>query len=221
MCQGQGQGQGQGRDTEDPDLCLRLIRADHDAPIAGHPGRDKTYELLSRKHFWPFMRKDVERFVANCHTCKRIKPRRHAPHETLLPLPVPDRPWQDISMDFVVGLPESDGFDAIWVVVDRLSSSATSSHAPPPSPRRVSHNSSWITCSSYTACRPLSSRTAARNSPSTSGPTSATTWGSSLGYQPPSTPRQMGRPSGSTLPWRNTFAGMSTTCRTIGRRCLP
>ena len=67
------------------------------------------------------MRKDVERFVANCHTCHRTKPRRHASHETLLPLPVPDRPWQDISMDFVVRLPKSKGFDAIWVVVDRLS----------------------------------------------------------------------------------------------------
>ena len=67
------------------------------------------------------MRKDVERVVANCHTCRRTKPRRHASHGTRLPLPVPDRPWQDISMDFVVGLPKSRDFDAIWVVVDRLS----------------------------------------------------------------------------------------------------
>jgi len=52
---------------------------------------------------------------------QRIKPRRHAPHGTLLLLPIPDRPWQDIYLDFVVGLPESDRFDAIWVVVDRLS----------------------------------------------------------------------------------------------------
>ena len=67
------------------------------------------------------MRKDVEQFVANCHTCHRTKPRRHASHGTLLPLPVPDRPWQDISMDFIVGLPKSMGFDAIGVMVDRLS----------------------------------------------------------------------------------------------------
>ena len=67
------------------------------------------------------MRKDVERFVANCHTCCRTKPRRHASHGTLLPLPVPDRPWQDISMDFVVGLPQSKGFNTIWLVVDRHS----------------------------------------------------------------------------------------------------
>ena len=47
--------------------------------------------------------------------------RLHASHGTLLPLAVPDRSWQDISMDFVVGLPKSKGFDDIWVVVDRLS----------------------------------------------------------------------------------------------------
>ena len=67
------------------------------------------------------MRKDVERFVANFHIYHQIKPRRHASHGTLLPLPVSDQPWQEISMDFVIGLPESKGFDAIWVVVDRLS----------------------------------------------------------------------------------------------------
>ena len=67
------------------------------------------------------MQKDIERCVGNSHTCPRTKPRRHTPHGTHLPLPVPDRPWQDISMDFVVGLPKSHCFDAIWVVVDRLS----------------------------------------------------------------------------------------------------
>ena len=105
---------------DNAELRVRLLRSRHDAPAAGHPGRDKTFELLTRSYFWPGMRRDVERFVANCHTCRRTKPRRHAPYGTLLPLPVPDHPWQDISMDFVVGLPESGGFDAIWVVVDRL-----------------------------------------------------------------------------------------------------
>src|SRR6266550_4623710 len=105
----------------DEALRLRAIRTRHDAPAAGHPGREKTFELLSRDYYWPFMRKDVERYVANCHTCRRVKPRRHAPHGTLLPLPVPNQPWLDIAMDFVVGLPESEGCNAAWVVVDRLS----------------------------------------------------------------------------------------------------
>ena len=67
------------------------------------------------------MWKNVERFVANCHTCRRTKPRRHASHGTLQALPVPDWPWQDISMDFVVGLPKSKSFDTISVVIDQLS----------------------------------------------------------------------------------------------------
>ena len=101
-------------------LHQRLNRTCHDTPVAGHPGYDKTFERLTREYRQPAMRKDAERFVANCHACKRIKPHRHAPHGTLLPLPGPDGPWQDISMDFVVGLPESEGYDSISVVVDRL-----------------------------------------------------------------------------------------------------
>src|ERR1041385_2934545 len=66
------------------------------------------------------MRKDVERYVKNCHVCKRAKTERHAPFGILRPLPVPDRAWQHISMDFITGLPECEGANAIWVVVDRL-----------------------------------------------------------------------------------------------------
>ena len=106
---------------DNEELCLRIIQGSHDTPAAGHPGRERTFELFTQKFFSPSMRKDIERFVANCHTCRRTNPPRHASHETLLPLPVPDRPWQDILMDFVVGRPKSKGFDAIWVVVDRLS----------------------------------------------------------------------------------------------------
>ena len=101
-------------------LRLRLLQTHHDAPPAGHPGRAKTFELLSRSYYWPSMRKDTERYVANCHTCRRTKATHHVMHGVLRPLPVPTHPWQHISMDFVTGLPVCDGFDAIWVVVDRL-----------------------------------------------------------------------------------------------------
>jgi hypothetical protein len=66
------------------------------------------------------MRIDVDQYTHNCHTCHRMKPSRHTPFGVLCPLPIPDRPWQDISMDFVMGLAWSNGCDAIWVVVDRL-----------------------------------------------------------------------------------------------------
>ena len=66
------------------------------------------------------MQKDVDRFVKNCHTCQRSRTSRHAPFGVLRPLSIPDRPWQDISMDFVTDLPMSEGCDAILMVADRL-----------------------------------------------------------------------------------------------------
>jgi len=101
-------------------LRLRLLQDHHDPPAMGHPGRAKTLELLARKYYWPSMRKDVDRFVQNRHVCRRMKSTRHAPYGVLKPLSVPDRPWKHISDDFVTGLPWSKGYDAICVVVDRL-----------------------------------------------------------------------------------------------------
>ena len=101
-------------------LRLQLLQDHHDPPTMGHPGRAKTLELLARKYYWPSMRKDVDRFVRNCHVCRRMKSTRHAPYGALKPLSVPDRPWQHISVDFVTGLPWSKGYNAICVVVDHL-----------------------------------------------------------------------------------------------------
>ena len=59
-------------------------------------------------------------YIRNCHTCQRSRTSRHAPHGVLRPLAVPDKPWQDISTDFVTGLPSVEGYDAICVIVDRF-----------------------------------------------------------------------------------------------------
>jgi hypothetical protein len=86
-------------------LKLDLLQQHHDIPAAGHPSRSKTLEYLCRNYTWPKMRMDIDCYTHNCHTCQRTKPSRHAPFGVLRPLPIPDRPWQDISMDFVTGLP--------------------------------------------------------------------------------------------------------------------
>jgi hypothetical protein len=105
---------------ESEDLRIQILRQHHDNPSAGHPGRAKTFELLSRSYYWKGMNTDVRRYVKNCRMCGRTKP-RHDRHQGLLqPLPIPDRPWRDISVDFITHLPLSNGFDAILVVVDRL-----------------------------------------------------------------------------------------------------
>ena len=86
-------------------LKLRLIQNHYDAPTAGQPGRAKTLELLTRSYYWPKMYRDVDRYLKNCHTCQRAQTSRHAPYGILRPLPVPKKAWQDVSMDFVTGLP--------------------------------------------------------------------------------------------------------------------
>jgi hypothetical protein len=102
------------------ELKLWLLQEHNDKPSAGHPGRAKTLELLSRNYYWPTMRKYVDQYVLNCDTCRRSNTPGNRPQCVLRPLPVPDGPWTDLSMDFVTGLPESNGYNAILVVVDRL-----------------------------------------------------------------------------------------------------
>lgn len=90
----------------------------------GHFGVKKTEDVLADHFFWPRMRRDVERFIARCTTCQKAKSRLN-PHGLYMPLPVPNVPWEDISMDFVLGLPRTKkGRDSIFVVVDRFSKMA-------------------------------------------------------------------------------------------------
>ena len=86
--------------------------------------RPATYKLISRNYLWPNMRKVITRYLSNCDTCARIKPVRHKPYGQLKPFKIPVARWNSVSMDFIVGLPESNGYNAILVVVDRLSKMA-------------------------------------------------------------------------------------------------
>jgi hypothetical protein len=102
------------------ELKASLLQEVHDNLSAGHPGRSKTYELLQRNFYWPGMSKYAEQWVKNCETCRRITPSREGHQGVLKPLPVPGKAWKHLSMDFITHLPESNGFDAILVVVCRL-----------------------------------------------------------------------------------------------------
>jgi hypothetical protein len=67
------------------------------------------------------MKIEIAQYVAQCDTCRRVKAIHLKTVGQLNPLPVPSWKWEDISMDFIVGLPKtSKGFDSIWVIVDRL-----------------------------------------------------------------------------------------------------
>ena len=101
-------------------LRLKIMDNHHSSPAAGHPGRSRTLELLSRELYWPKMHQDIDRFIRNCHIFQRSKTSWHAPFGITQPLLIPHRTWEDISMDYVVGLPWSDGFNAVLVVVCQL-----------------------------------------------------------------------------------------------------
>jgi hypothetical protein len=90
----------------------------------GHFGRDKTYEMLADNFYWPKMRRDVEQLVQHCVTCHKAKSKLN-PHGLYIPLSIPSVPWEDISMEFVLGLPRTkSGRDSIFMVVDRFSKMA-------------------------------------------------------------------------------------------------
>ena len=103
------------------DLRLRVLRMKHDHPTAGHFGQNKTLALIRREFTWPNLRSMVNDYVRSCTSCAWSKAPRHKPYGTLQQLPVPDKPWNSISMDFIEHLPPSSGFTAILVVVDRFS----------------------------------------------------------------------------------------------------
>ena len=79
------------------------------------------YQDLKETFWWPGMRKDIAYYVACCDTCNKVKAKHQKPAGLLQPLQVPQWKWDDICMDFIVGLPKSArGHDAIWVIVDIL-----------------------------------------------------------------------------------------------------
>jgi len=106
------------------DLRRRIVALCHDSRIAGHAGRWKTLELVSRNYWWPQMSRYVGKYVSTCDLCLRTKIQRHPPVGELHPLPIPDTPWDTISVDFIVELPESAGHDAVMVVVDSVTKRA-------------------------------------------------------------------------------------------------
>ncbi|GKA11101.1 ty3-gypsy retrotransposon protein, partial [Tanacetum coccineum] len=97
-----------------------LLREFHDSPSAGHGGIKKTLVGLSALFFWKGMRQSVEEFIKKCVVCQQIKYSTEALGGYLQPLPTPTAVWEDVSMDFITGLPTSKGSTVIFVVVDRL-----------------------------------------------------------------------------------------------------
>jgi hypothetical protein len=87
----------------------------------GRPDYELTYSVILRAFYWPNLRKEVKSFVKTCPKCQRIKPRTEKPYGSSMPLTVPTKPWDSVSMDFITNLPNVDEYDAILTVVCTLS----------------------------------------------------------------------------------------------------
>ncbi|VFQ93371.1 unnamed protein product [Cuscuta campestris] len=103
------------------DLRVQLLRETHDPQWAGHPGVTRMMALLSRDYVWPKMEHDVEAYVRTCLVCQQDKVEKRKEAVLLQPLPILERPWQSVSMDFISGFPKVNGMSTILVVVDRFS----------------------------------------------------------------------------------------------------
>jgi len=102
-----------------------LLCEAHDTVTSGHLGMDKTFEKLSRRFYWPDMEASVRNYVKTCASCQRNKPELKSPQGLLSSNPVPDRPWEAISMDLITQLPKTKlGHTAIITFVDRLTKMA-------------------------------------------------------------------------------------------------
>ena len=101
-------------------LRTQIMQETHDSTLAGHPGRDAMYAILARQFYWPGIANDVRRFVRNCHLCSSNKVWRERKHGLLKPLPIPERKWREISIDFITELPLSNGCTNLAVITDRL-----------------------------------------------------------------------------------------------------
>ena len=108
----------------DGPLRLEVLESCHDSKLAGHYGTRKTLELAKRKFYWPNMDSMIKGFCDGCQVCGRSKSSRHLPYGPLMPLPVPDRPWASIGMDFITDLPPSEEMTTILTITDRHSKMA-------------------------------------------------------------------------------------------------
>jgi hypothetical protein len=107
------------------ELRQQILSEGHCSKFTVHPGSSKMYKDLKLQFWWPGMKKDVIDFVARCSNCQQVKAEHLRPGGYLQPLEVPTWKWEDVTMDFVQGLPRTrHGFNSIWVIVDRLTKTA-------------------------------------------------------------------------------------------------
>nr|GEZ94642.1 hypothetical protein [Tanacetum cinerariifolium] len=106
--------------SNDEDLRKELMEHFHNGPTGGHSGMQATTKRMGALMYWKKMRNQIKQHIRQCDTCPRYKPELVPYLGLLQPLPIPTSVWDEISMDFIDGLPMSKGRAVIMVIVDRL-----------------------------------------------------------------------------------------------------
>lgn len=107
--------------ASDSNFKKKILQYMHNNLQASYSGYLKTYQRVKRDFYWKSMKRDIKQMVRECDTCQAVKYETSHPARLLQPLPIPQQPWTDISLDFIDGLPISKGFNVIFVVVDHFS----------------------------------------------------------------------------------------------------
>ncbi|GJV21935.1 putative reverse transcriptase domain-containing protein, partial [Tanacetum coccineum] len=103
------------------DLRTVIMHEPHKSKYSIHPGSDKMYQDMKKLYWWPNMKADIATYVSKCLTCAKVKVKHQRPSGFLVHLEIPQWKWDNITMDFITKLPKSSqGYDTIWVIVDRL-----------------------------------------------------------------------------------------------------
>ncbi|CAN6691503.1 unnamed protein product [Malus baccata var. baccata] len=107
------------------ELKKEILDEAHCSAYAMHPGGTKMYHTIRPFYYWPDMKREIAKYVSRCIVCQQVKAERKKPFGRMQPLPVPQWKWENITMDFMYKLPRTrNGFDGVWVIVDRLTKSA-------------------------------------------------------------------------------------------------
>ncbi|GJU02203.1 putative reverse transcriptase domain-containing protein [Tanacetum coccineum] len=107
------------------DLRTVIMHESHKSKYSIHPGSDKMYQDMKKLYWWPNMKANIATYVSKCLTCAKVKAEHQRPSGLLVQPEIPQWKWDNIMMDFVTKLPKSSqGYDTIWVIVDRLTKSA-------------------------------------------------------------------------------------------------
>ncbi|GJY90642.1 putative reverse transcriptase domain-containing protein [Tanacetum coccineum] len=106
------------------DLRTMIMHESHKSKYSIHPGSDKMYQDMKKLYWWPNMKANIATYVTKYLTCAKVKAEHQRPSGLLVQPDIPQWKWDNITMDFVTIPKLSQGYDTIWVIVDRLTKSA-------------------------------------------------------------------------------------------------